>query len=475
MSKILDIYTPDQYFKLMRDKLIADGVGLSNFNKGARVRSILEAFAIVASTIGFDYLQGLRNSIPVALYDGFGFKKKGATFSNGYLRFIRKPSITIAYTGTGSSALLTNTSTELSVTVTGYPSDSFTADLTTYNTLEALVDYIDALPNFSASLVQNGSADPSGLYLHTDNEIVGKYDYRNNSGLDLMMGPAEEVPSILAGTMATIDSVSYQSREASTIPEGAAHSGPVLSRCLVSGDAGNCLARAIDTMNGKGVLTTPIHGVEHVINDSAFSGGQDEETEVERARRFLVFVQGLTGSTKFGLQSATLGIEGIKSCTILERYPKAGQNTVVADDGSGSITAELIAEIRKVLDGDPSDFINYPGCRAAGITINIVDPTVIPISVIIEIQRIGTLSDIDEIKTAVQSAIENYINTRQLGQDVVRNEIIALAKKAHPAIYDVILTFPSENVSIDDMYIPRTGSGTGGTITATVTTLTSMP
>ena len=147
----------------------------------------------------------------------------------------------------------------------------------------------------------------------------------------------------------------------------------------------------------------------------------------------------------------------------------------MADDGSGSITAELIAEIRKVLDGDPSDFINYPGCRAAGITINIVDPTVIPISVIIEIQRIGTLSDIDEIKTAVQSAIENYINTRQLGQDVVRNEIIALAKKAHPAIYDVILTFPSENVSIDDMYIPRTGSGTGGTITATVTTLTSMP
>ena len=107
MSEILKVFTPEQLYELIKNKIISDKVGFTNFNEGSRIRSILEAVAELEATTGLDYIEALRQSIPIALYDGFGFTKKGEVSSNGYFRLYRIPSFTIKYSGEATSVLLT--------------------------------------------------------------------------------------------------------------------------------------------------------------------------------------------------------------------------------------------------------------------------------------------------------------------------------------------------------------------------------
>lgn len=474
MSNILKVFTPEQLYDMMEKKIIADNVGLVNFNEGSRIRAILEAVAKIEATTGLDYIEALRQSIPIALYDGFGFKKKDGVASSGYFRFYRIPSFTIEYTGSGTAVSLTVTDTDFTTTVTGAAGDNISADFTTYPDLDSLVTYIDGLANWSATLIKDETSDCSDLYNYSGKEIYsGSKNYLNNDGADIFLDTAVEA-IVSVGNIIEIDDVNFILTGDGTLSAGDS-SITLAARCVDAGSIGNLSARGVDTFNGKGSLSTPINNIEHVINDSAFSGGTNEETDAERASRFQIYVQGLAGSTPLGMQAAVLGITGIKSCTIREKYPQAGINTIVADDGTGNLSSDLIDQIEKVIDGDPDDIINYPGKRAAGITVNITPPTIVPVDVVITVFRVGTGSDSDEITDAVQTVIENYINTQKLGQDIVVNEIIALAKKSHSAIYDVNVTTPAANVSIDDTSLGRTGSGTGASVSVTLSTYSQTP
>ena len=468
MSEIIKVYTAEQLYELMKNKIISDNVGLTNFNEGSRIRSILEAVALVESATGFDYLDALRKSIRIALYDGFGFSRKPATYATGYLRFYRMPALTIRYTG-GTSCTMTIDGTRL-ITNCSNPAHNLDINFTTYTTANDIVDYINLFGNYSAHLYNN--CDSTMLYHYSNVDIYNSRDVTNNQGFDIMEQPANEV-FIPAGTIVTINNINIMTTLGGTIPLGSA-SGIVLSQCGIAGSTGNISVNAIDTRNGKGVLTTAITGVEYVINDSAFTGGAEEESEDERLKRFQEFIRGLQGATISGITAAVLGIAGIRSCAVRDNYPQRGQITVVADDGTGGLSIEKRAEIIKVLYGDPLDFDTYPGYRAAGIMVNVTAPTVVPINVDITLYRIGTTSNENDILTKVKTNVEDYINTRKLGQDVVLSEIIKRAK-THPAVYDVVVNTPTANVSIDINSIARTGSGTGANVTVTLVTLDVEP
>lgn len=474
MAEILKIFTPEQLTNLMRDKIIADDVGLTNFNIGSRNLSLLEAVGLVESMTGFDYLDGLRKSIPIALYDGLKFTRKGATISTGFLRFYRLPEFTIEYTGADSSVLLTVTPTEITLTTSGTPADDLTLSFGTYTTTSAIRTQINNHGSYNSILIGLGTAASDTIYQYTNKEIVDSKDHLDNDGRDVMVGVAGLV-SIVNGSRASVDSLLFHTNSSGEIAAGDATSPAISAEALIVGKDGNILADAIDTQNGKGVLVTGISGVEYVINDSTFSGGTNQESDDERAIRFQIFVQGLHGSTVRGIESEVLKLVFIKSVTVREKYPLPGINTIVADDGSGNLSSSQITEIKELLDGDPNDFVNKPGFRAAGITINVQAPIVIAQNVTLIVTRIGTLSDSAEIINVVQSAIENYINTRKLGDNVILAEIIRIAKSAHPAAFDVSVSVPTGNVSIDVAELARVGSGTGAVVTVTVTTLPSVP
>lgn len=474
MSTILKNYTPEQYYELMKNKVIADNVGLTNFNPGSNTRSILEAVGFAVSTIGFDFLESIRQSIPIALFDGLDFGRKVATPSNGYLRFYRLPLFHITYTGSDSSVTITTTTLQMELTTSGTPGDDMVIDYATYDTIQKIIDQINTHGSWSATRVLN-TGTPSDIYIYTSRVITGNTNYINLSNtVDIMTTAAVEV-IIQTSAQAQIDNIIVSTTNSSTIPAGDATSPNVAAQSLQTGDETNMDAQAINTLIGNGVLNTPIIGVEYVINDSAFANGDNAETDEERASRFQTYIQGLTQGTTKGLESAILKIQGIKSVTIKERTPIPGTNTVIADDGTGNLSIAQIDEIRKVIEGDPDNLNDYPGVGLAGINYNIEAPTLVPLNIVATIYRIGTISDSIEIKLACQSAIERYINTRRLGYDVVVSEIIKRAKASHPACYDFALTTPTSNVSIDSNEIPRVGSGTGASVNLTLITLTSIP
>ena len=467
MAEILKVYTAEQLYELLKNKIIADNVGLTNFNTGSRIRTLLEAVCLLESATGFDYLDALRKSIRVALYEGFGFSRKPATYATGYLRFYRIPVMAMNYNGTSCKVTVDGNAL---TTVCNDPADNLNLNFATYPKISDLVAAMTG--SYSAELIGIDTTS-NQLYHYTGREIIGSKNYRNEDGIDLFLMPADAI-NVPANTTVTIEGMNFQTIASGTIPAG--YSSAILqAQCSAKGTDGNIAVTAIDTRNGKGVISTTIMGVEHCINDSAFSGGAEDETEEERITRFQLFIKGLNGATESGITAAVLGIEGIKSCTVRDNYPQRGQITVVADDGTGHLTPEQTSMILKVLNGDPLDYETYPGYRAAGIMVNVTSPEVVDVNVTATLYRIGTISNETEIKNAAKTAVENYINTRRLGQDVVVSEIIKVIKTSHAAIYDVLLTTPTSNISIEIDQVPRTGSGTGGIVMITLITLPVEP
>lgn len=481
MSDITKTYTKEQYYEMGKNYIIAQSVGLTNFNKGSDTRAIIETVGDIASMLGLDFLEALRQSIPILLYKPFNFERGDAISSSGALRYYRRPVFYISYSGADGSVTLDITGTHLTLTTSGTPGDDLSVAFATFTTITAVVAEIDSQSNWSATAVIDG--DVSDLYLYSSKQFIGNTNYLLLSNTIDVMYTAGTLATILASTQASVDSKVFYTTVGGTIPAGDATSAALAAISIQKGLTSNIDAAAIDTINGNGALTTFIAGVEHVINDLAFANGADAETSEERAARFMVHINGLHGGTKLGIENDILAIDGIKGVTLRERFPKDGINTIVADDGTGNLSAALIVEIDKVIIGDFSDFTNYPGKGVAGIKYNIEAPSQVVIDVTAVITRIGNTSDDAEMISATKTNIENYINTLKLGGDVVDSEIIALGKKSHPATYDFDISalqkngspVAIDNISIGDSEVARTGTGTTGLVVITVNTLSVLP
>ncbi len=133
------------------------------------------------------------------------------------------------------------------------------------------------------------------------------------------------------------------------------------------------------------------------------------------------------------------------------------------------------AAVEKVLYGDPNDLVNYPGKNAEGMGYNIIAPAIVPVDVGVSVTRLPTVNvDLTEIQTDVQTAIEQYINIRALGENVLVSEIVRVGKNSNAAAYDLIVNTPASNVAINDDEFAKTGSGTGATVSVSVSIASSI-
>lgn len=473
MADIIKVYTGEQLYTMYQNYLISKGIGLTDFNSGSKVRAFIESHSEIISSIMMDFKIALYKAIPIALYEGFGFSKTGAVKATGFLRPYRKPALYLEYSGSGTSAKITSTATNISSAVTGAPADAFTFSYSTYDDLTALVAIIDAETNWSATLVLDGSVASSSLYQYTGKEVIASTNYLNATGLDITLATAIEV-DVLTGYSISIDNKTILTTADGIIEAG--ESGvAIAAEVQTAGTTGNISASAVDTLNGKGYINSAIDGIEQVINDSAFSGGADAETSDARKTRFSETVNSLNAGTEAGIVSTIKGITGVRSVGMRTAFPFKGTNTIIVDDGSGTISASLLASVEKVLYGDANDIINYPGKNAAGIGYNVTAPVIIPVDVGITATRLPNVNvSLTEISTDVQTAIEQYINTRALGENVLLSEIVRVGKNSNAAVYDLIVASPASNVAISANEFAKTGSGTGGTVAVTVTVASSV-
>lgn len=469
MADILKVYTSDQLVTMAMNLILASASGITDFNDGGKTKAIIQMVADIVSTVSMDEKEAIYKAIPIALYEGFGFEKKAAVSATGYIRPYRKPAMTIKYTGAGTSAKITITSTNITAACTGAPADAFTYAFSGYEKTSDLATVINALANWECTAVKDVNCNT--LYQYTAEEIIGKTNYLAATGMDIMLATATAI-TVTEGYSVSIDSMQIITTAEATILAGT--SGiQCSSKNTTTGTIGNIAVDAIDTANGKGYINSVIDGIESVINDSAFSGGAEAESDEARAIRFSDTVNALNTGTEQGILTAIEAIDSVKSAGMRTSYPFRGSNTIIVDDGSGSIGSTLLALVNKVIDGDPNDLTNYPGKGVAGIGYIIVAPTIVDVSIGITATRLPNVNvDLLEIKNSIQTAVEQYINTLTLGEDVLLSEIVRVGKNSNAAIYDFIVTSPASNIAVNEDEFARTGAGTTGVVTVTVTVAT---
>jgi uncharacterized phage protein gp47/JayE len=98
----------------------------------------------------------------------------------------------------------------------------------------------------------------------------------------------------------------------------------------------------------------------------------------------------------------------------------------------------LIEETQRVIDGDPATPLTRPGVRPAGVIVFVKAPSVVFQSVT---AQITVTSDFDPTAVALEvtSAIQDYINSLDIGEDVIVSEIIERAM-AVEGMFDFTIT-----------------------------------
>lgn len=107
----------------------------------------------------------------------------------------------------------------------------------------------------------------------------------------------------------------------------------------------------------------------------------------------------------------------------------------------------LIKELNKIIYGDSSDPINYPGVRAAGTDIDIKEGIIRRITASFSV-RVKSGVPFTEIRDRVKSAVAGYVNSLGVGESVSISRMVAAANSI-PGVVAVSVTFPQYSVGND--------------------------
>ncbi|RYF12554.1 MAG: hypothetical protein EOO40_00995 [Deltaproteobacteria bacterium] len=114
----------------------------------------------------------------------------------------------------------------------------------------------------------------------------------------------------------------------------------------------------------------------------------------------------------------------------------------------------VVGLAQKIVDGDPNDRLNFPGYRAAGISVEVLPPQVIvpPVSATI---TVGKGYDVASVYATVGDAILTAINSLPISGDVLLADLYNAVTNID-GVANVIFTQPTQDVAILDSQIART-------------------
>ncbi|UGY15103.1 baseplate J/gp47 family protein [Bradyrhizobium septentrionale] len=172
-------------------------------------------------------------------------------------------------------------------------------------------------------------------------------------------------------------------------------------QAVVAGASGNVKAGSIT------VMTSPITGIDTVINVADFINGVDQELDSQLKKRFSDFILGLARGDLFGLNASIEGSGVNVQYAVTEGYNLDGSYHpgyffVVADDGSGNPTNAFLTTVT----------LAAQAVRPLGIMCGVFGPQITLATVSMQI---GTADGFDHNTVAAQVAAVVGTNINQLG------------------------------------------------------------
>ena len=195
---------------------------------------------------------------------------------------------------------------------------------------------------------------------------------------------------------------------------------------IVAGALANVPAGAIAT------IAQAIAGVDTVTNAAPFTNGADAETDTALRSRFVAYIGSLSKATRAAVGFAVSSVEARITYTLVENQDysgtaRAGCFYVVVDDGSGSPSDALLAQVYTAIDA----------VRPIGSIFAVYPPVVetVPVTMVITVASGFTPSI---IAAAVRAALLAYINTLPNGAPLRWSRLIQVAYEASSAVTDVV-------------------------------------
>lgn len=259
---------------------------------------------------------------------------------------------------------------------------------------------------------------------------------------------AEAITIPIGTLISTPSGLLFETTTLGTIPISGTDSNSVSVQAQEIGTDYNVPASSIT------VLTTPLIGVDTVDNAASILGGIDDEDSNSFQQRFWNYILGLGKGNVYGLITGAKSVTGVHSVSVVEHFPPFTGNynvSVYIEDGSGTASAELIASVLSILNGDGT--AENPGYKAAGIKLRVLAPTLVTVDVVVTVTDTGNV-DRAELEVAIKTAITAYINNLGLAEDVIHNRIIDEIMDVN-GVYDLELTTPALNTSVGADQIAR--------------------
>jgi len=113
----------------------------------------------------------------------------------------------------------------------------------------------------------------------------------------------------------------------------------------------------------------------------------------------------------------------------------------------------LIQKAQWTIDGLDRDPTNYPGYAAAGTQFEVLTPVLVELKLIIDVTTDDGVS-LSSVSDAIRTAITEYVNSLEVGADVILSEIVAAAQSV-TGVFDVVISNHTANVVIADGELAR--------------------
>ncbi len=179
------------------------------------------------------------------------------------------------------------------------------------------------------------------------------------------------------------------------------------------------------------VITTPIPYVDSVTNASSFENGTDQETDAAFRTRFVNYLASLSKATESAIGYAISTVQGVVDYSITENESYAGSTQygyfyVVADDGTGTPSDELIANVNNAVDA----------VRGLTIQFGVFKPIVVDADVVMTV-TVAPNFDAPTVKQEVEDALRTYIDLLRLGNTLYYTRLFEVAYDASEGVLNV--------------------------------------
>ncbi len=199
--------------------------------------------------------------------------------------------------------------------------------------------------------------------------------------------------------------------------------------------------------------TIPLAGVSAILGDS-FTQINVEENQPTHAVKRILGIGPLSSTTSAILLDTPNLVNKFSSSNAA--YITSGGKLEMSTDPQYGLDAYkhykgLIEEINRVVYGDPSNPIQYPGYAGAGADIepqaSIIKRILIDMSV-----RVKTGIPFSSIRESIKAAAAGYVNTLGPGDYVAFSKILEAVQKV-PGVTSVVINFPSYTSTNDRIVV----------------------